>query len=272
MFASEPLQWTSVNEAEFTQKRQGMEPLLNEQEKENFIALYDGEIRYTDERLIKPLLEEIRRLGLFESTMIILTSDHGEEFLEHGSLGHSRALYEESLRVPLIIKFPNAEHQGIRIKSAVREVDIMPSILDVLGIDDSGHQFEGQSVLSMLKPGEKDHRVSVGYKFAPRYTDQHQFGYVLRLISANMDDHKLIWKEDVHRRKDILQRIELYNLHNDPEEKNNLAENERAVAHRLIEKLDPYYREALKTRLGVIGTRGMDRGLEERLRALGYIK
>jgi arylsulfatase A-like enzyme len=272
MFAEGPLKWTSVIETEFILNRRGQNPLLNEQEKENFIALYDGEIRYTDERLIKPIIEELKRLKLYDSTMIILTSDHGEEFLEHGGLGHTRVLYEESLRVPLIIKFPHSGHRGTRVPNAVRVVDILPSILDILGLDYSSFQFEGQSVLGLLKSGAKDSRISVGYKFAPLYTEQHQFGYILRYISENMDGSKLIWKEEIQRRNKIPPGIELYDLLKDPGEKNNLAESELSLAQELIEKLNPYYREASKIKEGVIKTVVEDKSLEERLRALGYIK
>ena len=85
-------------------------------EKENVIALYDGEIRYTDECFIKPFIKELKKLNLYDRTMIILTSDHGEEFRDHYSWGHGHNLYNEVIKVPLIIKFPYSKYSGKKVK------------------------------------------------------------------------------------------------------------------------------------------------------------
>ncbi len=113
---------------------------VSELERENMVALYDGEIRYTDEVLIKPLLDELKKLNLYDRTMLIITADHGEAFGEHGYWMHSWNIYNEVARVPLIIKFPRSRHRGRIIHDFVGTIDIMPTILDEANISGSGSQ------------------------------------------------------------------------------------------------------------------------------------
>ena len=94
-------------------------------------ALYDGAIRYVDE-CVAELLETVNALKLLERTVIVFTSDHGEEFLEHGMLSHQQ-LYNELLRVPLIIKAPNLK-KSAAVDQIVRSIDIFPTILELLRI------------------------------------------------------------------------------------------------------------------------------------------
>ena len=94
-------------------------------------ALYDGAIRYVDE-CVAELLETVHALKLLERTVIVFTSDHGEEFLEHGRLSHLQ-LYNELLRVPLIINVPNLK-KSAAVDQIVRSIDILPTILELLRI------------------------------------------------------------------------------------------------------------------------------------------
>ena len=121
---------------------------LTENDKEYLKALYDGEVRHVDEQ-IGELLEEFD-----ENTVIIVSSDHGEEFWDHGGFEHGHSVYDELIRVPLLVKVPGYGHQ--RIDSQVRLLDIAPTILDVLGIDIPG-QFMGKSLLEALRdPQDRD--------------------------------------------------------------------------------------------------------------------
>jgi len=96
------------------------------------VSLYDGEIHYADS-LVGRLLDKLRALGMIERTIVIIVSDHGEEFFDHGRLGHSHTLYDELLLVPLVIRFPSASHHG-RITRQVRSMDIFPTVLDAVGL------------------------------------------------------------------------------------------------------------------------------------------
>ena len=80
-------------------------PGMPERDLQHLIALYDGEIRYTDDNLAR-LLAELDRVGRLDSALIVVTSDHGDEFFEHGQTGHQKTLYDEVLRIPLVIRWP----------------------------------------------------------------------------------------------------------------------------------------------------------------------
>jgi arylsulfatase A-like enzyme len=95
--------------------------------------LYDGEIAYTDAQIGR-LLDALRRMGLYDDTLIVLLSDHGEEFFEHGKWQHEQ-LYEECLRVPLMVRLPGGRHGGTRIETPVGLIDVMPTLLDLLEVD-----------------------------------------------------------------------------------------------------------------------------------------
>jgi arylsulfatase A-like enzyme len=91
-------------------------------------ALYDAEARYADQELGR-FLDLLRWLGLYDHSFVILASDHGEEFAEHGGLEHGKTLFEEALRVPLIVKYPGGRWAGQRIGGAVSLVDVAPTVL-----------------------------------------------------------------------------------------------------------------------------------------------
>jgi len=95
-------------------------------------TLYDGEIRWTDSQLGR-LIEALRRRGRFDESIFALVSDHGEEFLEHGRRGHRRTVYDESVRVPWILRFPPRVAAGTVVQSTVSLADVAPTLLDLAG-------------------------------------------------------------------------------------------------------------------------------------------
>lgn len=99
---------------------------------QHVIALYDGEIRYTDDTL-GSILEMLGKAGLLESAAVIVIADHGEEFFEHGKKGHRNNLFEESLRVPLILQVPGFTPRRSRVDEVVSLVDLYPTVCELLG-------------------------------------------------------------------------------------------------------------------------------------------
>jgi len=99
---------------------------------EHIVSLYDGEIRQSDNDLGE-MLAVLKEKGLFENSIIIIIGDHGEQFYEHGHTSH-HGIYDELIHVPLAISIPAAKTRGQRINSLVSQVDILPTILDYLGI------------------------------------------------------------------------------------------------------------------------------------------
>ncbi len=112
---------------------------------DHLIALYDGEIRSVDELGIAVLVRMLDEFGLSDNTLIVLTSDHGEEFFEHGVFGHHQNLFDSTLKIPLVIWGPGLVPSGKSVDHQVRIIDIMPTILDLLDLPQSPEGL-GQSL------------------------------------------------------------------------------------------------------------------------------
>jgi arylsulfatase A-like enzyme len=112
-------------------------------------ALYDASIRYLDGPLAR-LLEGISERGLAADTLVVVTSDHGDEFKEHGGLSHDGPLHEEVVRVPLLVRWPGRVPAGLVIERAVQGVDVLPTILDLLGLEVPG-PLQGRSQAELLR-------------------------------------------------------------------------------------------------------------------------
>ena len=122
---------------------------IDERDLRHIVNAYDTDLRSTDEGF-RRLHRFLRRQGFLEDALIVLTSDHGEEFGEHGAVGwHGHTLYEEQLRIPLIVKLPGNAHAGTRVPSSVRSLDIAPTILDIAGLP-IPETFQGVSLRSRM--------------------------------------------------------------------------------------------------------------------------
>lgn len=99
----------------------------------HLVALYDGEIAHTDHHLGK-ILCALDEMKIKEKTLVIIVSDHGEGFLEHGRLHHGNTLFEEAIHVPLIMRLPGVLPSGLRVKGNASHVDMLPTLLGLLGI------------------------------------------------------------------------------------------------------------------------------------------
>src|SRR6185436_19048529 len=97
------------------------------------------------------LLEALRARGLLENTLVVVTSDHGEEFREHGGFGHGQSLHGELLHVPLLMRLPGRLAAGTRLARGVSGLDVMPTILDIAGIEPHP-DLQGRSLLPETQP------------------------------------------------------------------------------------------------------------------------
>jgi arylsulfatase A-like enzyme len=108
----------------------GMDP----RDLEHVVALYDGEIAWVDDQVGR-LLDHLEGRGLARETLVVLTSDHGDEFLEHGGAGHHHTLYQELVHVPLIVRWPDRLPAALRVGEPVSIVDIAPTLLAALELE-----------------------------------------------------------------------------------------------------------------------------------------
>ncbi|MBI2435092.1 MAG: sulfatase [Candidatus Hydrogenedentes bacterium] len=115
------------------------------QEHQKLIDLYDGEIAFTDAQFGR-LIEALKKSGQYDNTLVVLLSDHGEEFWEHGVWGHGLNLFEPQMIIPLLVKLPAQQLAGSLREDVVELVDVAPTILHLLGLG-TPRQFQGRPIL-----------------------------------------------------------------------------------------------------------------------------
>ncbi len=215
---------------------------------------YDGEIAYVDHEVGK-LLEFLKQKSLFENTIVVLTSDHGESFGEHQEWTHGFFIYDTTLLVPLIIKPVEKGLSGRVVTEQVSLVDIVPTVLQLLAVR-GPTELQGQN-LSGLMRGQR--RKGTGLAYAETYYPA-QFGWS-PLVGLRREDYKFIRAPQ----------SELYNLQLDPGEQNNQIAQQTALANDLksdLGKLESSYSDpnaAQKSQLN------MSRKQLDALRSLGYV-
>ncbi|MDJ0852530.1 MAG: sulfatase [Myxococcota bacterium] len=128
-------------------------PKMPPRELRHVIARYDGEILWTDE-WVGRMLEALDEAGLEDDTLVVVVSDHGEEFFEHGRKGHRENLFDESLLVPWIMRWPRGLEAGVRVASQVRLEDVAPTILELAGLP-AGDEATGRSAVPLLDGREE---------------------------------------------------------------------------------------------------------------------
>jgi len=214
--------------------------------------LYDAEIRFTDD-LLKSFFDRVDELGLFSNTVVVVLSDHGEEFFEHGSALHN-TLYREVLHVPLIFRLPDSLgiDRAQRRQEIVRLIDIKPTIMELLGIPVPDH-VQGTSLVELMQ-GRGGSPLPV---FSERIQGAKRF-------ALQVNGWKYI-RERGHE--------ELYDLRNDPEETNNLAGRNESELRDLRRQADDLVRanEALGRELQPGSAFELEKQTREQLEALGYI-
>jgi len=221
--------------------------------KEEFLdSPYDGEIAYMDHYIGKTV-EKLREKNILDKTLIILAGDHGEALGEKEEVDHGVFLYDVTMKVPLIFYAENSFPKGKVVKSRVRLIDIMPSILDMLEIPMS-EEIQGISLLPYIEGREKDDLSSYIETFYPR--ENYGWSELIGLIDGD-------WKY-IQAPKE-----ELYNLKKDPEEEENAINREQKIVSDMKHKL----KDIIKNYSSGAGAKKREMTAEERkrLRSLGYV-
>jgi arylsulfatase A-like enzyme len=194
-----------------------------------FSDIYDSSIRWVDGN-VGALVAALQELELMQRTLLVIGSDHGEAFYEHGLEGHGRDVYLETTRVPLVIALPFRLRQGIVVETPVENVDIWPTILDLLGLNVPAHA-DGRSLVPLIEAAARGaHPDEAPDEKRPRFAYLDQSWGIRNakpraLASVSEDGYRLI--------RHAGGRVELYDLEADPGESRNVAKAHRDVATRL---------------------------------------
>jgi len=249
-------------------------------------GVYKGGVRYTDDEL-GALFAALRDTGALSNSIVVLLSDHGEEFFEHGAWQHEQ-LYEECLRVPLVVRLPDGRGAGQRIRTPVALMDVMPTVLELLGIDTGTLQLPGRvrdggvSLATSLLAGREPRPRGI---VSELIDDRGEGGNFERMVAIQYNGLKFL-HDRVRVEKDAagqalrgadgkpLPLRRLFDLGKDPGEKADLAAKGGAILKE-FEKLYATYETMVQLELATEGERGaiqVSPEMEEQLRQLGYIK
>ena len=215
---------------------------------------YDGEIVYLDQH-IGALVADLKRRGLYDDMMIVLTADHGEEFHEHGGWWHGTTLYDEQIGIPLIVKPPRGGATGRVVDELVTTLDIAPTILRNAGL---APPVTMQGHVLPLDTAPTPARDSV-------FAEEDFEGNVLQAVRTRT--WKLITANQGNPRG--LAAEELYEVGPDPKESKNLASERPTEREEMRAALGRRTLEA-KAHAGSGATTDVDSATKERLKALGY--
>ncbi len=239
-------------EASFFTSNENIHPEMDPRDLKHVLALYDGEVAFTDYYL-GLLFEALRERDLYEDSLIVVTSDHGDEFFEHGHKGHRVNLYNSTLKIPLIIKFPKSRWGGQRADLPTSLVDIAPTVFDLLDSD----------LLATVNGKSLEHLM------------QEDPGKESRIVFADLSDEQ---KSMINGRWKIVTGIagspdaELYDLAVDPDERENVISENRDKSEDMLDALGIWLSVA-RRQARALGRESIEYDDETRqvLESLGYL-
>jgi len=220
------------------------------------VDLYDGEIAYNDE-VFGRVLQRLRDTGFYDRSLLVVTSDHGEEFSDHDEWGHGLTLFGEQIDIPLIIRLPGGRLAGRVVPEQIRQVDLLPSLLHWIGLP--APPSAGVNIADDLDAGRPP---ATGDVLAEELLDGHE------LYSLIEGRHKYIlrlapWRSEA-----------LFDIEADPREQHNLLSTSPGVAREMARRVEAFRRtseEARHARADDAPVRLSDEEIAN-LRALGYIQ
>jgi len=225
-------------------------------QREYYIQLYEEAVRYTDAQIGR-LLEFLTSTGMNKDTIIVVVSDHGEEFLEHGRWGHfENNLYDEILHVPLIIRPPGLSEARV-VERQVRTLDIMPTILTLCDCP-LPEGTEGSSLTSLWTDSGAEYAATVS--LSEMWRDEWH------IVAARTEALKYIWDSKQPAQS------KLFDLSTDPRETRDVSAQYPAEAQALHRHVEELLRRMERTRPADISAEPeLNKEVVERLRGLGYL-
>lgn len=235
-----------------------------------FRARYDGEVRHAD-AFVGHLLATLKRLGLGRDTVVLLTSDHGEELFDHGGFDHGDTLYDEALRVPMILWGPGRIPEGKILRAAAGSIDVLPTLVELAGGTAFGEKappIQGESLVPRLagRAPDLDNRTLFAETFETVFHHTLDTDASIPLVSVREGRLQLI----LHGSNP--ESVELFDLEGDPAETRNLAPRQPEQVSRLRQALVAWRKNNARHRARYgAATEKLDPETEKRLKALGYL-
>jgi arylsulfatase A-like enzyme len=228
---------------------------------EHLKALYDEGLRFADYQLQK-IVQKLCQLNIFDNTILIITSDHGEGFLQHGRMLHSSTVYEELIQIPLIIKLPRSlKPINRKIAALVESIDIIPTLLELLEISYQLDYFDGKSLTPLFLTLESSGKECIFSRSAGDYP----------LLCMRNEKYKYILHLNRYEKYNDFSQDELYDLRKDQDEKKNLIRAHPRVAARLRNQLLKWMEEKSKIQYKPEESQ-VEEKIKSQLRALGYLE
>lgn len=215
---------------------------------------YDGEIAFTDQ-IIGTFTSWLSDNHILEKSLLVIVGDHGEGLGEHQESTHGYFVYDSTLRVPLIMRFPSKRFTGAEVTQIVRSIDIMPTILQWVNIP-IPKEVQGVSLLPFIIKNKKTPALS---SYSESYYAKEHFGWS-ELQSIQTDRYKYIKAPEP----------ELYDLKQDPQELNNLYKDKKEIAQKLDQQLKTIVNKYKRKQSQVVQKRLSAADLEK-LKSLGYL-
>ena len=243
---------------------------LSERDLRIMSDLYDGEIAFSDHCTGK-VIDCLKNLGILDDTLVIITSDHGENIGEHGLIDHLLSMYETTLHVPLVLRYPKHFKAGASFDNLVSLVDIFPTVLELCNLGNESEKLKPAGVSftdadRQRRPfiiAENDRPLN-GIKLMNSRFPAFDTGTIdYRVRAIRTEKHKLIWKLDRSK--------ELYDLQADPAELNNLADQQPEICDKLHAILVNWTKQTPSTSDTPL-MEGQDPESLRILRSLGYVE
>ncbi len=247
--------------------------------KKRLISRYSGAIQYVEQQLGR-LFRELKDKNLWDNTIVIITSDHGESLTEHGIFFDHHGLYDVTIRVPLILRYPRIVPRAERIKGFVQHTDLVPTILGILEINAEKLYLDGTSLVPLIQKNVSEIRPFV-------YCEE---SYVQKKRALRTRRYKYICAVDGVGYCSYSHRIhggpeELYDLKDDPLEQVNIVERNPSIRRELRRKLDEFIDHLTLKRQKEIKQQDLlqfdeetyayspeeEEEIERRLRSFGYV-
>ena len=243
------------------------EAQMSEEDFDILKRLYDSTLYYVDKK-INDLVNYLKQLGLLEQTIIIITGDHGDNLGEHKLMGHKLCLYDTLLRVPMIVRYPSIFPRGSVVSQLVQSVDIFPTIMEILNInEEKNYELQGLSLTSLLN-GAKEREYTISEQaypnlkvFETKYPKFDTTPYRCELKALRTKEYKYIWHSNGNH--------ELFHLKEDPKEEKNLIDKMPENTNYFKTKLEDWIKLC---GVGVEEKKSfqLDENIKDQLRQLGY--